>query len=65
MKKESTWFLHYLKVWQSRNAFFKPRILPKNEQMDSVFLPNSTMIELFHSFFLEDLRVAKIPFEIN
>ena len=42
---------NYLKVRQSRNVLFKPTILPKNEQMNSGFLPNSTMIELFRSFF--------------
>ena len=41
----------YLKVRQSRNVFFKPTILPKNEGMNSVFLPNSTMIALFRLFF--------------
>ena len=40
-----------LKVRQSRNVFFKPTILPKNERTNSFFLPNSTMIELFRSFF--------------
>ena len=40
-----------IKVRQSRNVFFKLTILPKKERKNSVFLPNSTMIELFCSFF--------------
>ena len=40
-----------VKVRQSRNGFFKPTILPKNEQTNSVFLPNSTKNEFVHSFF--------------
>ena len=51
-----------IKVRQSRNVFFKSTILPKNEQMDSVFLPNSTMIELFRSF-LEELEDGKNSFQ--
>ena len=44
-------FMRLLKVRQSRNAFFKPTILPKNERTNSVILPKSTMTELFCSFF--------------
>ena len=40
-----------LKVRQSRNVSFKPTILPKNELINSGFFPNSTKIELIHSFF--------------
>ena len=40
-----------LKVRQGRNVFFKPMILPKNELTKSLFLPNSTVIELLCSFF--------------
>ena len=39
------------KIRQSHNGFFKPTILPKNERTNLFVLPNSTMIELFHSFF--------------
>ena len=40
-----------LKVRQSRNGFFKPMILPKNERTNSVSLPNSTMNKFVCSFF--------------
>ena len=41
----------FIKVKQSRNVFFKPTIPPKNKQTKSFFLPNSTVIELFCSWF--------------
>ena len=41
----------YLKVRQSRNVSFKPMILPKQERMNSGFLPNSTKNEFVRSFF--------------
>ena len=34
-------------------------ILPKNERMNSFFLPNSTMIELFSFVFLEEFEDSK------
>ena len=42
-----------LKVRQIRKGFFKTTILPKNEQTNSGFLPNSIIIEWFHLFLEE------------
>ena len=50
-----------LKVRQSRNVSFKPTILPKNERMNSVFLPNSTMSNSFVHF-LEEFEDTKKSF---
>ena len=49
--RDKVFFIYKLKVKQSRNVFFKPPILPKNEQTNLVFLPNSIMIILFRSSF--------------
>ena len=55
-----------LKVRQSRNVFFKPTILPKNERMILSFLPNSTTYDqIVFSIFRKNSRIAKSPFEIN
>ena len=51
-----------LKVRKSRNIFFKPTILTKNEQTNS-FLRKSTWIVLFT--FWKNSRLAKSPFKIN
>ena len=40
-----------LKGQTKLQCFCKQTLLPKNDQTNSVFLPNSTMIELFLSFF--------------
>ena len=53
--------VYVLKVRQSRNVFFKPTILPKNEQTNSVFLPNSTMSNSFVRF-LEEFEDTKKSF---
>ena len=42
---------YIVKVRQIRNGFFKPTIPPKNERMNSVFLPDSTKNEFVRSFF--------------
>ena len=54
-----------VKVRQSQNGFFKLTILPKNERVNSFFLPNSTMNEFVRSFFWKNSRIQKSPFEIN
>ena len=53
-----------LKVRQSHNVFFEQTILPKNEQTNSFFLPNSTSMNSFVRF-LEEFEDPKNPFEIN
>ena len=51
-----------LKVRQIRNGFFKLTIPPKYEQMNSIFLPNSTMNEFV---FVRNSRIPKSVFQIN
>ena len=46
----SSWLL-MVKVSKFRNNFWYLRILPKSEQTNSVFLPNSTKNEFVRSFF--------------
>ena len=58
------YILKILKVRQSRNGFFKP-IFPKNEQMSSGFLPNSTICWILLFVFWKNSRIPKSPFEIN
>ena len=56
-----------LKVRQSCNIYFKLTIISKNEQMNSVFMPNiltalwSTVLFIYR----KNSRIAKSPFEIN
>ena len=50
-----------LKVRQSRNGFFQADDSSKKRTKVFVFLPNSTMIELFRSF-LEEFEDSKKSF---
>ena len=56
-----------LKVRQSRNDFFKPTFLPKNEQMNSTLLLWYLRSTCFRSFFGRNWRQQKVKrhFKIN
>ena len=54
-----------LKVRQSRNDFFKPTILPKNERTNSTLLLCYLMSTCFRLFFWKKLKTPKRHFEIN
>ena len=50
-----------LKVRQSRNDFFKPTFLPKNERTNSTLL----LVDLFSFIFWKKVKTPKRHFEIN
>ena len=50
-----------LKFRQIRNYFFKPTILPKNEQTNSTLL----LVDLFSFVFWKKVKTPKRYFEIN
>ena len=54
-----------LKVRQSHIFFFKLTILPKNKRTDEDFLTVTVLWSNCFVGFLEELRIAKIPLEID
>ena len=57
--------IQILKVRQSRNVFFKPTILPKNEWKNSGFFCLKVLTSVLFVFWKNSRRIAKSPFEIN